>query len=70
MGEATFGVYANMHGYHVVRIQDGEARVVVDTGSDRQLAEQLRDWLTHADRIDQLLARHGLVDVPLDQMER
>lgn len=63
-----FAVYRDRNGHHVMVIEDGRCWAVASCGSDVALAEQLRDWLTNRDRIDQLLARHGLVDVPLDEV--
>lgn len=60
----VYAVFTNGYGHHVVRIEDGVAHMVASL-NDLRLAEQIRDYLTHQDRIDVLLARHGLHDVPL-----
>lgn len=64
-------VHATLHngyGWSIVRVEDGTANVVANVGHDQDLAELLRDWLDHRDRIAVLLDRHGLVDVPLDAL--
>lgn len=66
----TYAVIWQSYGWAVLQVEDGAAIAVCSVGNDRALAEQVRDWLTHRDRIAQLLDRHGHVDVPLDRMEQ
>lgn len=57
------------YGWSVLAIEDGIATVAANTGQNGDLAASVRDWLTNADRITTLLERHGLVDVPLEDLE-
>lgn len=65
----TWAVMWQHYGWVIVQIEDGTALPVCSVGNDRDLAVQIRDWLTHQQRIAQLLDRHGYVDVPLDQVQ-
>lgn len=65
-----YAVYGNQWGWHVMRVDDGRADTIVSCGPDQHLAETIRDWLTLQDRIGQLIERHGLIDVPLEDVER
>jgi len=65
-------MYATMHGpygWTIIHVTGGTAVPIASFGVDQTLADQCRDWLTHRERIGQLLERHGHVDVPLDQVE-
>lgn len=55
----TYDVFTNGYGHSVIRIADGHATLIASTGADLALAERIRD----------LLDRHGLIDVPLDQVQ-
>ena len=54
-----YAVFSNQYGQHVMKVDQGKAELIISCGADHTLAERVRD----------LLDRHGLVDVPLDQVE-
>ena len=65
----TYAIMLGLYGWTVLAIDEhGTATIAANTGHDQHLAEQLRDWLTHRDRIQTLLDRHGLDDVPLETL--
>lgn len=55
----AYAVFSNQYGHHVMSVDQGTAELIISCGADRALAERVRD----------LLDRHGLVDVPLEQVE-
>lgn len=65
----TYATLPTSYGWQLLHIDNDEARVIANVGPDADLAAKLRDWLILGDRIDTLLERHGLVDVPLDDLE-
>ena len=56
-------------GWVVIAIEDGRATICANTGTDMVLADQLAEWLTHRERIRQLVDRHGYVDCPLSEVQ-
>lgn len=55
----AYAVFSNQFGHHVMKVDQGKAELIITCGADLPLAERVRD----------LLDRHGLVDVPLAQVE-
>lgn len=66
----TYATYMSGQRWHVMRIVDGNSVVICDCALDKELAERIRDLLQCEARINVLLSRHGLVDVPLEDIER
>lgn len=53
-----YAIFLGPYGWQVIRIEKGSAQLVAGA-FDQPTAERIRD----------LLDRHGMVDVPLDQVE-
>lgn len=65
----TYSILNTAYGWAVLATDDGVSSIAATTGTNGALAASIRDWLTNADRIADLLDRHGLVDVPLDSLD-